>query len=250
MGGWGDIIGGPRSWARDLSIAVAMALVMSFLGPFGSYAQPIESRVVYCLAVALAGSAAFWPAFRLGARVGARAGLPELFGLAAAVALACLPVTLIVRGVTLALHPGRAGPSWPVLYFSVLVVSAPAGVAMQLTGRRRAAEAAEPPAAPPRLLERLPPRLRAELLALQAEDHYVRIHTAAGSTLLLMRMSDAVAELDGLAGMRVHRSWWVASGAVAGARAEGRRAVIVLTNGLEAPVTREQVPLVRRAGWL
>jgi hypothetical protein len=31
--------------------------------------------------------------------------------------------------------------------------------------------------------------------------------------LLLMRFSDATAELDGLPGLRVHRSWWIAEGA-------------------------------------
>ena len=51
-------------------------------------------------------------------------------------------------------------------------------------------------------------------IALQGEDHYVRIHTALGSELVLMRLGDAIQELDGLEGERVHRSWWVARRAV------------------------------------
>ena len=33
-------------------------------------------------------------------------------------------------------------------------------------------------------------------LALEAEDHYVRVHTLHGSALILMRLADAVTVLD------------------------------------------------------
>ena len=82
------------------------------------------------------------------------------------------------------------------------------------------------------------------------EDHYVRAHTPAGSTLLLLRMRDAVAELDGVDGLRVHRSWWVARNAVAGMRREGRNIRLILTNGVEAPVARGETERLRREGWI
>ncbi len=88
------------------------------------------------------------------------------------------------------------------------------------------------------------------VLALQGEDHYVRVHTPLGSELLLMRLRDAVTDLEGLAGEQVHRSWWVARGAVAAVRAKGRRLSLTLTNGLEVPVSREAAAKLRRAGWL
>ena len=92
--------------------------------------------------------------------------------------------------------------------------------------------------------------LHVEVLALQAEDHYVRVHTAKGSTLLLMRMADAIAELDGQAGMQVHRSWWVARAAVSGAAPTGRRASLILVNGLAVPVARAAMPRARALGLL
>ena len=76
---------------------------------------------------------------------------------------------------------------------------------------------AAPPDAPqaPRFLDRLPLKLRgAKIHAVQAEDHYLRIHTDRGSDLILMRLSDAVEELEGLEGAQTHRSWWVARDAV------------------------------------
>jgi hypothetical protein len=111
--------------------------------------------------------------------------------------------------------------------------------------------AAEPDALPglPRLVDRLPPHLRAMPIALEMEDHYVRVHTEHGSTLLLMRMRDAVTELDGMAGAQVHRSWWVARGAVEGVRRDGRNVRLQLAGGIEAPVARAQAPTLEEQGW-
>lgn len=99
-------------------------------------------------------------------------------------------------------------------------------------------------------LSRLPPSLGRDLLCLENEDHYVRAHTSCGSTLILMRLADAVAELDGVDGLRIHRSWWVARGAVNGIVRRERSIGLCLSNGIEAPVARTMVPVLRQAGWL
>ena len=104
--------------------------------------------------------------------------------------------------------------------------------------------------APARFLDRLPPRLRgATLHAVQAEDHYLRLHTDRGSDLILMRLSDAVAELEGLEGARTHRSWWVARDAVRGATRGDGRATLTLEGGVAAPVSRRYARALRAAGW-
>jgi DNA-binding LytR/AlgR family response regulator len=106
------------------------------------------------------------------------------------------------------------------------------------------AGAAEP------LLERLPDKLRgAELHAIEAEDHYLRLHTDRGSALILMPLSEAVEKLQGMDGMRTHRSWWVARNAVVGAVRGRGRALLTLKNGLRAPVSRTYAPSLRGAGW-
>jgi DNA-binding LytR/AlgR family response regulator len=88
------------------------------------------------------------------------------------------------------------------------------------------------------------------LIALEMEDHYVRAHTMLGSDLILMRMRDAIAELAGVPGMQVHRSWWVAQAAVAAVERDGRNVRLELANGLRAPVSRERVAALREAGWI
>ena len=101
-----------------------------------------------------------------------------------------------------------------------------------------------------RFAERLPAKLKgAVIYAVSAEDHYLRLHTSKGSDLILMRLSDAIAELEGLEGAQTHRSWWVARDAVESARRDGDKMVLTLKGGGEAPVSRPNVKPLRDAGW-
>jgi hypothetical protein len=143
----------------------------------------------------------------------------------------------------------------PAYYPSVIVVAA---VMMAITymviermiARDRITHAAPAGAAPPKFLQRLPVKLRGgELYAVEAEDHYLRLHTSRGSDLIWMRLVDAVAELDGLEGAQTHRSWWVAKAAVTDARRSDGRGTLVLKNGVEAPVSRSYAAALREAGW-
>ena len=77
----------------------------------------------------------------------------------------------------------------------------------------------------------------------------MRAHTALGSELILLRMRDAVAELEGIDGAQVHRSWWVARDAVEDVKRDGRNLRLVLPDGLEAPVSRTRVTELKEAGW-
>ena len=138
----------------------------------------------------------------------------------------------------------------------VFIVTAAMSTLNVMANREPVMTHAHPPPAPAtaaepvRFLERIPRKLRAgRLLALQAEDHYLRVHTEIGSDLILMRLSDAIAELDGVEGAQTHRSWWVAKDAVAGAEKGDGRAVLKLGEGVEAPVSRTYAKSLREAGW-
>ena len=101
------------------------------------------------------------------------------------------------------------------------------------------------------LLARLPARSRAELLHLRMQDHYVEVHTAAGSELLLLRFRDALREVEDVNGLQVHRSHWVARDAVVGVeRRGGGRIILRLVNGSKVPVSRSFAPVLKAQGWL
>ena len=238
---------------RDVVFTSGAALTIALLGPYGTYEEPLEHRVLRSFLLGFAGSLWLWPVMRLIVRAGSRAGLPDLFTTAAGLIVMTVPVCMVSYAVGAAFSDAQR-PDLLELYFSVLAMVLPMGLAYlyvdRWIGGADAAGAAATAPLEPRIYARLPARLGRNVLALQAEDHYVRVHTATGSDLVLMRMADAIAEADGIAGLRVHRSWWIASAAVASARSEGRRAELTLTNGLTVPVTRNTVPDVRRAGWL
>ena len=82
------------------------------------------------------------------------------------------------------------------------------------------------------------------------EDHYVRVHTEAGSELLHMPLKAALAALSDVEGLQTHRSWWVARGAVQEVVRSGRNLRLSLVNGMTVPVARASVARLKQAGWL
>jgi DNA-binding LytR/AlgR family response regulator len=85
-------------------------------------------------------------------------------------------------------------------------------------------------------------------VALSGRGHYVRVRTRAGEVELLMRMADAVAETAGVAGLRVHRSHWVATTEVRAVRRRGPGAVLTMSAGPDVPVSRAGLRDLRAAG--
>jgi DNA-binding LytR/AlgR family response regulator len=86
--------------------------------------------------------------------------------------------------------------------------------------------------------------------AVEAEDHYLRRHTSQGQDLILLRLSAAIDELEGIEGAQVHRSWWVARDAITEAVRGDGRATLTLQDGAEVPVSRTYARLLRERGWI
>ncbi|WP_340118387.1 LytTR family DNA-binding domain-containing protein [Pelagibius sp. 7325] len=102
------------------------------------------------------------------------------------------------------------------------------------------------PPAPPAFLARFDPPVTGPLFAVQAQEHYVRAITAEGAPTTLYRFGDALRELDGLSGLQVHRSFWVADAGVAALKSGKRGLRIVLRNGEQVPVSARHADDVQR----
>lgn len=85
----------------------------------------------------------------------------------------------------------------------------------------------------------LPPELGEDLVAVTSELQYLRVWTTRGCALVLGALQD-VEDAEGLAGMRVHRSWWVHARHVRSVRSRGDGAVCILGDGREVPVSRRR----------
>lgn len=138
----------------------------------------------------------------------------------------------------------------PQVFGTSLVITALAFLIRRHPTQTHAPAAGDPPAPPPKFFSRVPAKLKgAELFAVEAEDHYLRLHTSLGQDLILLRLADAIAELEGVEGAQTHRSWWVAKDAVTKAERLDGRAVLTLKDGSEVPVSRGFAKPLRAAGW-
>ena len=102
----------------------------------------------------------------------------------------------------------------------------------------------------PRLLSRIDEHLRGDLIRVSGSNHHIEVITDKGVARLLMRLSDAIAEIDGLDGLQVHRSHWVSADAVTGAEKLGDKRLLVLRDGSRVPISRNQRAEVERRGFL
>ena len=231
---------------------IAVGLLLGLAGPFGSYpAYPRATRYAFWLGLTAAGAVAAVAADALLPAAKLRAGPLRVGALAL---LSALPMTFVVAWTLSLLQPGRvfAPQQLPALFACVaavqlLVVYATTIASPTVDGAEAPARApalpepgaeANPAAFPSALLSRLPPGIGSDIIALETEDHYLRVHAAGGSALILMRMADAVTLLDPRLGAQVHRRWWVAQTAVAGVRTEGQKLSLRLIDGSLVPVGR------------
>lgn len=254
----GDGAGGWRNWrigrCGPLEF-IGLSVMGLFLAAFTAFDIPPEGLplgFLYWQAGMLGGgviAALIEPAVH--ARLRAR---PRLFALVQTLVMTP-PITLWVWSLSTLVY-GRAWDpgSLPFFAASVLVVNAAVvALAWLLRAAFRRERAPAPAAsglAPPEIRAKLAPRLaRARLIAVQAEDHYLRVHTEAGSDLILMRFADALRALGGHDGLQVHRSWWVARRAVDTARLRKGRGALTLEGGLQVPVSATFCAAVRATDW-
>lgn len=246
--------GAPRPLWRWIAVAAVAGLLLALVGPFGTWLYAgTGARLIYWIAATLAGLVIYGGALtmvRRGVAPESRLYWPAMIG---AALIASVPQMLITRGFAFRLWPGLAShdPSWLLWYANTALIGLIATAGVLLLLRRTAPPAPArpaPSATEPGLAERPP----ASIFALQMEDHYVRVHSATGSELLLLPLARAIAAVEaaGAEGLQVHRSWWVARHAVAAVEGNPRAMRLRLANGITAPVARSAVARLRAAGWI
>jgi DNA-binding LytR/AlgR family response regulator len=240
----------PRFWA---AIAGA-SLLLGLVGPFGTYeGLRLPARLAYwgftVVATYLAGAAAVYLQVRL--FVSGRMPGPALFALFGAVAGISVAAVVWLINAAVFESGGRAIPFLPLLAYCIAIAAVVSALVALFTEQyEKATRVDAAPARPvrPRILDRLPPQARGELSHLTVQDHYVDIRTDRGGALVLMRLADAIAETEGVAGLQIHRSHWIALGQVAQSVRLGGRLMLKMKDGTMLPVSRSYIEEVRAAG--
>lgn len=231
-----------------LAALAGVAVVVGISGPFGTLdALSLLPRMAYwALVVPLTYGAGF---------LGTRAAHPFLprgpraLRIALAALGSAIAVTLVLGVLNAGLGLNLGGPrdlalGFAAVYVICLVIEA-VGVVLQSQSQPLTSTAQTPA-----LLSRLPLEKRGALLAITAEDHYITVITTKGREMLLMRLSDAMAEAAPVTGLQIHRSHWVALAGVVSVARLGDGAEALLINGDRLPIARARMTYARAAGLL
>lgn len=241
-----------REWSsllwRHGVAALGLGLLLGFLGPFGSYpAYGRIERYAFWVGLSLTGYLCGYVAWKRVRNAPTIARLPAPVAALLAALLSALPQTFVVFWAMSLLQPGRTASATGL----VALFAAVTAVQLILIAAMAQIERSLPPAASAAETRPLPAVALTESrpIALEAQDHYVRVHGLNGSKLVLKRLSDAMVEVADVEGLQVHRGWWVASAAVAGTFVVDGKRWIKLVNGMTIPISRARRRDVLARGW-
>lgn len=256
-----------RKLAIETMVLVAIGMVLAFFGPFGTFELPLGKRMLYWVSLVLIGFPLFRGSSIIARRLSDSTSLPVTVSLLIAIGIAAIPMTAIVAALFFKLTLGQL-VDWNgigALYLQVWLLAALiTGVTLLLF--RDDAQHSHQNESSSTLLSRLPavgaasephslvsdgthgldlPLGFGPVLALKSEDHYVSVIGEGRTTLLLIRLRDAIALMPADAGWQVHRSWWVAHAAITSVEREGRSVSVTLSDGTIVPVSRDNQDKVK-----
>lgn len=234
----------PALWIALAGVGVVLAVA----GAFGTddVLRPVPLVLYWVSVVVLAYSAG---ALVVGTLRRMLLGTSRL----ARVVLTGLAVGVIMVALVGGVNTALFGFGWTSVAAAARFAASTLGTAFVVTvvldytmGNARAeALMAEPP-----LVARLPLEKRGALVSLSAVDHYVEVTTTNGKDLVLMRLADAIAETQPVAGLQIHRSHWVARDQVASVTRGSGKATVHLSDGRSLPVSRANLPTLKEHGLL
>lgn len=231
-----------------LLLTLAVAIAMAVVGAFGSYvAMGLPIRLLHFSTTSLAICALAFALSETLRRCVFAGILPFWATMAVALAAAPLGALIIQQSLGLLAPHALRYVTFRELTAQVLFINVCIGLVTwaMLRGHTKAAEATREDSQASRVDDalqefrsKLPLALRqATIVALSAEDHYVRVRTNRGQALILMNLANAIAALGADAGVRIHRSHWVSRSLAAEASNGGRRGIRV-DQDIVLPVSR------------
>ena len=237
-------------------VLVCLVGLFAFMGPFGTYdtLDPLQRTGYWMLTLGVNWLVCGSVTMLMLRSMNTASWRQRAVAVACVSLLAAVPGTAVVFTAEAFFRPAyMAAGQLFTIYAAVAVLMLTISGLVVTVGNRRGSMAGKTSkesaaAAAERFLDRLPEKTGRDLVCLKMADHYVEVFTTSGSTLLLMRFADAVAELGGADGLRVHRSHWVACKHVGGALRRNGRTILRLTGGHEVPVSRGYLAEVRAAG--
>jgi len=234
---------------RPVLLALAMAIAMAVVGAFGSYvAMGLPLRLLHFTTTSLAITALAYTLTASLRRYVFAGGLPFWTTIFVAAATAPFGGLIVQQSLRLWAPQALRYVSFSELTAQVLVINLVIGTLAWMLLRQpgERTEETEKNVQPGQVDEisrefraKLPIMLRqAPVVALSAEDHYVRVRTDRGQALILMNLANAIAALGPDAGVRIHRSHWLSRALAAEAATKRARQIVRINEDTVLPVSR------------
>lgn len=236
----------PLPSLKSIILNIIVALVLGFLGPFGSYAMPLFQRLLYWFILFNLGYFFYHFSHKITERLFQNKNIHPVFTYITPSLLAAIPLSILVgfatsyslgHGITSIKYILYVLPQ--VLILGIVIDSVMRLIHIKLESQGNQVVPGES------FINRLPAKIGTELICFEMEDHYLVVYTEKGNHMMLMRMKDALIELNDFEGMQVHRSYWVAFDGIMSVKKEARKIILIMKNGMEIPVSRKHQEFVR-----
>lgn len=240
------------NWELKIIVFFSSVLVLTFLGPFGTYESfTFYERLVFWLVVIGGVGAVMHITLTFAVETSMLGQTPRFARVVIGALLGGLPGAAIVMFVDAVFHPPANGMELlPKTWFQVAILGTIIGTfEFVIIGRSKRTDVGDvsesksnplehPQIITPKILQRLSIGETDKIVSMSMQDHYVEITTASGKAeLILMRFSDAIDEAQGIVGARIHRSHWVAAEYLTGVERRGNKHAALLKDGRDLPVS-------------
>lgn len=227
-------------WEVKAGIFAGMVVIFTMVGPFGTYTElTVADRLSYWTGLI------FFVAFFVHVCIRIAMDTPLLgrmsqlwrvwLGVAVGSAPAAAMAALIDR-----VYRGTSADLLDLTQIWAQIAAISAVIApFEFLRWSKSEEEDEDPPVPlrTRFHERLTHDLGTDIISLSMQDHYVEVTTTQGTGLILMRMRDALDELQGLPGVQLHRSHWAARSHLERMRRDKGKNSVQLSDGRRLPVS-------------
>ena len=228
---------GEIAWGKKTAIYSVAVIFLTILGPFGTYeALGFTERFIFWVVIFF--GVGFFMHIAMTLALGSKylGKLSSIPRIAIGSALGALPGAAIVIFVNAVFRPGGIlAEKFPVIWAQVTMVGILIGTVEYIDWR--GPQSQKPAPVRTKFHKRLPPELGNDIISLSMQDHYAEVSTTQDRHLVLIRLQDAIAELEGLAGLRIHRSHWVALGHLKAIERQGKKLFALLSDGRKLPVS-------------
>lgn len=241
---------------RPLAVLILVSLVLGMSGPFQTFELlELLPRLVYWTAICTLTYLAGWLAGGYALRIitlRTENIIWHILASGCAAGLAVWPVVIIINLITFGTDDGNGSGHWltpsSLLIYCILISITLSAVTTLVKSDKKSQKPTIPTT--PKIVSRLPLNLRGTLISLSVQDHYVEVITSNGAGLVHFRLTDAIDDCDGIDGLQIHRSHWVALAGIKSVFRKNGKVIVETIKGDILPVSRTYLPKVKELGLL